>query len=83
MTRQGFEVPCVQESLAAVHSVDKACPTVLSLLQGRKFSVAGLLADGIKAAVKNEKLAPSFEGGSMFIFRLAPQVTRLQLHMRS
>ncbi len=44
------------------------------LLQGRKFSIAGLLADGTRAAGDGALLAPEFDGGSMFIFRLAPQV---------
>jgi hypothetical protein len=44
--------------------------------QGRKFSLKGLLADGSKR-VKGDAsavLAPEFEDGSMFVFRLAPQV---------
>lgn len=44
-------------------------------IKGRKFSLAGLLADGSKR-VRGEggdALAPEFEGGSMFVFRLAPQ----------
>ena len=45
-------------------------------VQGRKFSLKGLLADGSKRVkgVASDTLAPEFEGGSMFIFRLAPQV---------
>jgi hypothetical protein len=48
----------------------------VSVQQGRKFSIKGLLADGSKR-VKGDAgsaLAPEFEGGSMFVFRLAPQV---------
>jgi hypothetical protein len=44
--------------------------------QGRKFSLKGLLADGSKHVKEDasDTLAPEFEGGSMFVFRLAPQV---------
>ena len=40
---------------------------ILWLLQGRKFSIKGLLSD------RENVLAPTFDGGSMVIFRLAPR----------
>jgi phosphatidylserine decarboxylase len=36
------------------------------ILQGRKFSIKGLLGEDVASA--------DFEGGSLAIFRLAPQV---------
>lgn len=67
-------LPLPLRSSAAIleEPVDK--PANSLAMQGRKFSVAGLLADGKKASKHEDPLAPAFEGGSMFIFRLAPQV---------
>ena len=45
------------------------------LLQGRKFSIKGLLGE--------EVAANDFEGGSIAIFRLAPQVLILILFKKA
>jgi len=43
-------------------------------IKGRKFSLRGLLADDTKVGKSDgQQLAKEFEGGSMLIFRLAPQ----------
>jgi phosphatidylserine decarboxylase len=58
--------------LSAFATVDEA---TRCWIKGRKFSLKGLLADGSKRVKgdASDTLAPEFEGGSMFIFRLAPQ----------
>ena len=67
----GSSTFCVPLQAYSSHLTDSC-----TLHQGRKFSLKGLLADGSKRVKgdASDTLAPEFEGGSMFIFRLAPQV---------
>ena len=46
----------------------KALLSIPRLLQGKRFSIQGLLSD------RENLVAPTFDAGSMLIFRLAPQV---------
>ena len=50
------------------HASPRHPDIVCGAVQGKKFSIKGLLSD------PEDLLAPTFDGGSMVIFRLAPQV---------